>query len=165
MEHDPLKDVDPWEHVQQRKAYNAQLEIYKEFGAVFGSALAGLASAGAKVEIVENHHEYLLESGQRLGNVHAKEQCGSKPCSLHGPSAHPLNKAPRSWQIGMIFRACGHGVDHPDYDSIAYLLDRDGAVAVAHKCCDAKCCGIPEWVEIGTFTENSGAGEIVVSDD
>lgn len=92
---------------------------------------------------------YLLENGQELTNVHARAICEGRPCAIHHPSDHPLALAERSWQVGMIYRLCAHGFDHPDYDSIAYILDREGSITVTHDCCAEKCCGIPEWVDIG----------------
>lgn len=114
----------------------AMEEFYKVFGKDLGPV------------IIEDHREYILESGQRLANVHDKSRCGDQPCAIHGPSDHPLRNAPRSWITKMIFRTCAHGSTHPDYDSVVFRLNRDGSIYVGHECCNEKCCGIPEQVEI-----------------
>lgn len=58
----------------------------------------------------------------KLVNVHKADQC-TGGCPIHGPSEHPLNKAPMVWrpEKHIFERKCDHGVRHPDPDSVDYL--------------------------------------------
>lgn len=95
------------------------------------------------MEIVE------LEDGTILGNVHNLGRClTGGGCAIHNPSDHPLKNAARTWYNDMIYRICPHAAAHPDFDSLVFIIERDGGVWESHKCCVAKCCGIPEVVDI-----------------
>lgn len=142
--HDPLKDIDPEEFIRQRKERyeTAQQEFVRVFTA------KGDIAAGDMVSHEDVKRRYELESGEILFNVHKPEKCAGRSCAIHGASEHPLAEKPRSWKHGQIYRTCEHGVEHPDFDSLAYLLDRQGWLFAQHWCCAGKCCGIPEVVEI-----------------
>jgi hypothetical protein len=71
-----------------------------------------------------------LHSG-RILQTHGPAQCAGQACCFHNPSEHPLNTRPLMWRADVrpsfMERICGHGVGHPDPDSLAFLI----AVAVA----------------------------------
>lgn len=163
---DPLKNVDPWEHIQERNKHyeTAQEEFVRVFTAK-GDIAAGdmvayqkdaallgklIQSTSAKPNLkqVKPVDTYELESGEILYNVHKPEKCKGTPCAIHGASDHPLAEKPRSWVNGLIYRTCDHGVAHPDFDSLAARLDASGWVYEQHQCCAGTCCGIPEVVSI-----------------
>lgn len=90
----------------------------------------------------------LLGDDHLLINVHNRTYCEGDYCAIHRPSEHPLNKMPRKFQDGLIFRVCRHGVAHPDPDSLAWREGVDGDLlkAVArelHNCCGNTCCEVP----------------------
>lgn len=91
---------------------------------------------------------FSLESGQVLTNVHSAAICEGQPCAIHHPSDHPLKDAPRSWAYDMILRECACGAIHPDFDSLAFQIDKHGGVDVGHLCCDNNCCGLPDRINI-----------------
>lgn len=171
--HDPLKDIDPEEFIRQRKERyeTAQQEFVRVFSAkgdiVAGemlttdnetvkpyikvdvdASLKALERLSGYLDNLQPRDTYELESGEILFNVHKPEKCAGRPCAIHGASEHPLAEKPRSWKHGQIYRTCEHGVEHPDFDSLAYLLDRQGWLFAQHRCCEGKCCGIPEVVDI-----------------
>lgn len=56
---------------------------------------------------------------------HANGQCDGAHCPLHSPSEHHM----KGWPVvfdrdrkPLISRRCPHGLDHPDPDSLAYIL-------------------------------------------
>lgn len=93
---------------------------------------------------------YLLEDGSVLYNVHGVDNCSGTPCSIHMPSEHPLADEPRAYdsKARIVLRICEHGVHHPDFDALTYLLASTGRVDYRHLCCVSGCCGIPKHVYI-----------------
>jgi hypothetical protein len=90
-------------------------------------------------------HKVQLSDDLTLVNVHDPSLCEGQNCAIHGPSQHPLNKMPRTFHAGVVFRVCSHGVEHPDPDSIAWLQRSTGdatvpLIAATHTCCGARCC-------------------------
>jgi len=153
--HDPLKDVDPWEHVKERKEQQkAELsglkKLFLDFD--FSKLEAALMPKTRYSPPIPEREKYVLESGQVLTNVHPSTECEDQDCAIHHPSEHALSDKPRAWQNGMIYRVCEHGLTHPDFDSLANRLETSGWLYAEHQCCEAKCCGIPEVVEI-SWTE------------
>lgn len=56
-------------------------------------------------------------------SVHDRADCKGQKCALHNPSPHHMRtwtKVVRLDKIGLVERLCGHGVGHPDPDSLAY---------------------------------------------
>lgn len=141
---DPLKNVDPWEHIQERKK-DAERPTWDS--ELIGKMIQNM-SAKPNLKQVKPVDTYELESGEILFNVHKPEKCAGRPCAIHGASDHPLAEKPRSWVNGLIYRTCDHRVAHPDFDSLAARLDASGWVYEKHQCCAGKCCGIPEVVDI-----------------
>lgn len=148
--HDPFKNVDPWERIEERrKSYKNAIQEFEQTYLAKGNIKSGdivyLDDSDSVIEIKSN---YVLESGQELTNVHNRLVCENQPCAIHHASDHPLAEKPRAWANGIIYRVCDHGEYHPDYDSLVYILDRDGKIGIIHTCCLQKCCGIPEVVRI-----------------
>lgn len=144
---DPLKNVDPSDYIQKRREEAKRIELYKSY-----EMFVDLYNK-RRHEVNKNREEttpsyYELESGEVLHNVHQESKCAGSGCAIHHPSDHPLKAAPRIWELGMVWRECRHGAHHPDFDSVANLIDRDGEVTLAHNCCRGKCCGLPEWIDI-----------------
>lgn len=167
---DPLRDLDPEEYLKWRKEQMDRQKPLAEFKRVFVDTDVRSKIAESKqwnlkpysqkdaawvTELLNKYPKqersdvYELENGDVLTNVHHESRCAGRGCAIHHPSNHPLNNAPRAWVAGTIWRECEHSLtQHPDFDAIAFLIDRDGWVVVEHECCAQKCCGIPELVEI-----------------
>lgn len=95
--------------------------------------------------------EYTTNTGQRLYNVHEIDDCIGRPCCIHNPSDHhmvdwPMIMRTDGFAHGLIERICGHGVGHPDPDSVAFLNEHgpEGSLGTwgVHGCCG--CCAKPE---------------------
>jgi hypothetical protein len=83
---------------------------------------------------------YVQADGKLLA-VHAPEAC-QRPCPIHGPSDHPLNRAPIQVRFdlgGLILRVCEHRAYHPDPDSVHWMRERGVAISNLEHGCDG-CC-------------------------
>lgn len=72
----------------------------------------------------------LWGNSQGIWETHDETQCAGRPCCLHAPSPHHMNKwdlthAPTRYGW-LSSRTCQHDMKHPDPDSAAYLLSRLG---------------------------------------
>jgi hypothetical protein len=80
--------------------------------------------------------------------VHLPEACAGQWCCIHNPSAHRMMRAPLVWvqSLGMMWRRCEHGHDHPDPDDLDYHLRTlnvtlvEAATSAHIDRCDG-CCG------------------------
>lgn len=56
-------------------------------------------------------------------NVHSARSCAGRTCVVHNPSNHVM----REWNLTLngelMMRECSHGYEHPDPDSLAYLIN------------------------------------------
>jgi hypothetical protein len=94
---------------------------------------------------VTQFDEVFMAGGRRL-NVHRREYCEGRHCSIHNPSDHPLKDAPRIWRSdkGMMERRCKDGIDHPDPDDLAFKrrTGHHNVRVLAEHGCDG-CCRPP----------------------
>jgi hypothetical protein len=89
---------------------------------------------------------YITGTGQKLFNVHSKDQCHGEHCVIHNPSDHKMSKWKTHWRgdRGIMERICPeHGVGHPDPDSLAFknrnvTAGDSGYDSGIHGCCG--CC-------------------------
>lgn len=82
--------------------------------------------------------------------LHARATCQGAdphPCPWHAPSRHKMRDWPRVirfTKLGMVERQCGHGVGHPDPDSVAFIGKHIAAGPHSslsiHGCCLPPCC-------------------------
>lgn len=85
-------------------------------------------------------------TGKKLAvfSAHSPSNCvGDHPCAIHNTASdHPLSEAPLYWRqdIGVLERICGHGVGHPDFDSIQYLASVGQDTGSSHGC--DGCCAL-----------------------
>ena len=75
--------------------------------------------------------------------MHGPARCAGVACPLHRPSHHPLRNAPLTWlpELQLLMRTCAHGHQHPDPDSMAFLVANFLAYSGWHDCCGHGCCG------------------------
>lgn len=115
-----------------------------------------------------NWDHITLTSGQGV-RVHSSSNCVNKDyCAVHSPSDHALVTCPLFWRQdrGIFERICGHGVGHPDPDSIRYEKSIGGikhaSTMATHgdscSCCEGayKFLRESENVEDGYITKDSG---------
>lgn len=82
---------------------------------------------------------------ERTQNIihHSKTDCDGPPCCFHSPSLHAMVESPYNLRsdlgVPLIERICGHGIGHPDPDSVAWL-ERHGHHGFDIHGCDG-CCG------------------------
>lgn len=83
--------------------------------------------------------------------VHRRGDCHTPDrCTIHNPSDHRLNSAPRAWIRGRMYRVCSHDQKHPDPDDTYFrelaeegdYQDADDQKALEH---DAKCDGCCDY--------------------
>lgn len=81
-----------------------------------------------------SHEKTLLESGTTLSH-HTKENCSGN-CCLHGSSPHPSCRMPRQWRQdrGILEHVCPHGIGHPCYAGVDYVLGIGGHADAIHGC-------------------------------
>lgn len=79
---------------------------------------------------------YITGTGQRLMDIHDREECDGRPCVIHNPSDHVMRDWPTHWREdrGLMERICEHGIGHPDPDSRAYL-SVGGGIHGCDGCC------------------------------
>ena len=87
--------------------------------------------------------EYIDGTGQKITNVHSKDECGGLYCVIHNPSDHHMRDWPTHWRwdLGTMERICPHGVGHPDPDDLAYQtsIGREGTdIHGCDGCCNKK---------------------------
>lgn len=88
---------------------------------------------------------YTMPDGSVLRNVHVSEKCAGRPCVIHAPSAHHMLDMPLVWDNTdhSFFRACEHGILHPDPDDLRFKLslpsgDDGWGVHRCDECCRPK---------------------------
>lgn len=91
-------------------------------------------------------HELRQDHEGRLFTCHPEAKCEGEGCPIHHPSNHPMRELP--WHAvnrPLITRLCPHGYQHPDPDSLAYVLrhvdPRNEYRWQMHECCPQGCCG------------------------
>lgn len=89
----------------------------------------------------------LMADGTVLVNVHTQDKCAGQPCAVHNPTHHHMAAWPHVWNDVLIsmWRACEHGMIHPDPDDLQFLRSRygdDAATAQSMHVCDG-CCQPP----------------------
>jgi hypothetical protein len=89
-----------------------------------------------------------------IQHTHAAHVCSGRPCPIHNPSDHHMRDWPlehigkRLGQQGsrtllLSERLCGHGVGHPDPDSLTYVISHSTTPPSwwrDHVCCPYRCC-------------------------
>lgn len=115
---------------------------------------------------------WIDDHGCRIVRVHTEGTCAGEHCAIHNPSDHVMSRYPWAMshqQSALVMRICPHGAEHPDPDSLAYMIDarvkqyqRMNAMAYNadpddyapieydlaeiaddynfHDCCDYRCC-------------------------
>ncbi len=84
--------------------------------------------------------EFVLNSGQVIGNVHPAGTCAGTYCVIHNPSPHHMRDWPLNFRndLALMERICPHGVGHPDPDSLAFQKTLGNDYKSVHGCCG--CC-------------------------
>lgn len=94
-------------------------------------------------------HELHQDHERRLFTCHPEDKCEGEGCPIHHPSNHPMRELP--WfavNRPLITRLCAHGYQHPDPDSLAYVLrfvdPQNSYQWELHECCPHACCGVAQ---------------------
>lgn len=69
-------------------------------------------------------NEIIFTDGTHVVNVHPIEKCAGQVCVVHNPSAHHMLTWKASWDnaFGLVTRECEHEYQHPDPDSLAWMV-------------------------------------------
>lgn len=96
-----------------------------------------------------------------LARLHGPARCAGVACPVHRPSRHALRDAPLTWipELQLMMRRCEHGHEHPDPDSLAYLVARLLAYDSWHDCCPQRCCGAETPLPAAAARVGNGAGQ------
>lgn len=99
-------------------------------------------------EIHSNGEDYIFF------NVHSGAVCAGRPCVVHNRQVHRMSRWPLWWSNKTLtfYRACGHGLYHPDPDQFHYWVDRGTLAAKLEHHCDG-CCGWHDYDSPDDLTE------------
>ena len=89
-----------------------------------------------------------MTNGQKLLDVHTRDQCATQFCVIHHPSNHHMKTWDYYWdnRSRMMMRMCEHSVLHPDPDQVAFerrYLEPAVLATVIDHYCDG-CCTPPK---------------------
>jgi hypothetical protein len=92
------------------------------------------------------NNTYTTGTGQLLTRVHEVDDSCENGCVIHDPSEHPMASFLTHYRTDrqIMERICPHGIGHPDPDSIAFAVKKNGvdfaALELIHGC-DGCCAG------------------------